>query len=330
MTSRWLTAEWRRSAERWLDTQLAVAGVVRTGEIAQPHVRPWGTVLKAPTTNGLVWLKAAEQGTAFEAGLYEVLVRAVPEYVLTPIATDVARGWILLPHGGATIAERGADTFEALMATLPHYGLLQRALEPRVDALLGTGVPDMRPEVMMQRFNEAIGVVTAICERRRDSARAGRLRRVAALEPAFASWCQQLKALNMPATLDHNDLHPSNILQSASAGPKYLDWGDSVVAHPFASMLVPLSIIRRGGRGRRHLARTRDAYLEVFTDIAPLDELIEGFKSACRIGKVARALTWCRALEPARDRGDLTVREWESAPIDWLASLLDPSYLGGF
>jgi hypothetical protein len=26
----------------------------RTGEVEQPHLRPWATVLKAPTTRGLV------------------------------------------------------------------------------------------------------------------------------------------------------------------------------------------------------------------------------------------------------------------------------------
>ena len=31
---------------------------------------------------------------------------------------------------------------------------------------------------------------------------------------------------------------------------RYYDWGDSVVAHPFAAMLVPLGFVQRGlGRG---------------------------------------------------------------------------------
>jgi hypothetical protein len=32
-------------------------------------------------------------------GLYEILQRDVPEHVLTPIATDVTQGWIMLPDG---------------------------------------------------------------------------------------------------------------------------------------------------------------------------------------------------------------------------------------
>ncbi len=65
----WSSTSWRDSAVSWLDEQLAAAGIERTGEVEQPHLRPWATVLKAPTTDGPVWLKAAGPGTAFQAAL---------------------------------------------------------------------------------------------------------------------------------------------------------------------------------------------------------------------------------------------------------------------
>ena len=55
----WSSDDWRREAEAWLDGQLAARGIRRTGEVTQPHLRPWATVLRAPTTRGVVWLKAA-------------------------------------------------------------------------------------------------------------------------------------------------------------------------------------------------------------------------------------------------------------------------------
>jgi hypothetical protein len=53
--------------------------------------------------------------------------------------------------------------------------------------------------------------------------------------------------------LDHNDLHPWNILgigtgvpASASATTAiFYDWDDSVVAHPFGSALGSISRVRR-------------------------------------------------------------------------------------
>ncbi|HYZ98766.1 MAG TPA: hypothetical protein VE575_08460 [Acidimicrobiales bacterium] len=51
----------------WLDEHLAAASIDRRGEVEQPHVRPWATVLRAPTAEGVVWMKAAGRGTASEA-----------------------------------------------------------------------------------------------------------------------------------------------------------------------------------------------------------------------------------------------------------------------
>ena len=103
---------------------------------------------------------------------------------------------------------------------------------------------------------------------------------------------------------------------------RYYDWGDSVVAHPFAAMLVPLGLVRRGP-GDAGLRRARDAYLDVFADRAPRDELAETLALACRVATIARALTWHRALQAARDQGEPVDPEWATAPLETLATLLD-------
>lgn len=71
--------------------------------------------------------------------------------------------------------------------------------------------------------------------------------------------------------------------------PVHRDWGDSVVAHPFAAMLVPLGFVQR--------------QLDVNLDDP-------------------RFVT-------ARDDGDEIYDRWAAAPLQCLASLLDRSYLGG-
>lgn len=120
----WSSASWRERAVGWLDEQLATAGLERTGEVAQPNLRPWATVLRAPTAQGPVWLKASAPGTAFEVGLYRLLHQVVPDQVLTPIAADATRGWIVLPDGGRPLGERLAapELADALEWVLPEYG----------------------------------------------------------------------------------------------------------------------------------------------------------------------------------------------------------------
>lgn len=331
----WGSARWRATATGWLDAQLASAGIRRTGPVEQPHLRPWATVLTTPTTAGPVWLKATGPATAFEAGLSELLSRVVPEHVLAPIAVDLSRGWLLLPDGGPPLADRlaGTDLADALAAVLRRYAQLQRAFAASAGAALALGVADMRAQVMPARFDEAVETVGRLVVSRGDAIGRHALGEVATLRATYRSWCARLAAAPGAASLDHNDLHPWNMLVPRLDRPgqvRFYDWGDAVVAHPFACMLVPLSWAQhRLGTGldAPELHRIRDAYLDVFSDLAPHAELVETLQLACRVAKVARSLTWARAIAQS-DPGELSDHH-AIAPLACLRSLRDASYIGG-
>jgi hypothetical protein len=92
-----------------------------------------------------------------------------------------------------------------------------------------------------------------------------------------------------------------------------------VVAHPFASMLLPLGL----ASGRAQAESLRDAYLAAFADLAPHAELVETLALACRVAKVARSLIWQRAIG-ASGAGALD-DSWARAPVELLAAVLDDS-----
>jgi hypothetical protein len=97
-----------------------------------------------------------------------------------------------------------------------------------------------------------------------------------------------------------------------------------VVAHPFASMLLGLGMIGlqlEVPSDDPAVIRPRDAYLEVFGDLASHAELVEKLELACRVGKVGRALSWDRAM---RLQGEET-GEFADAPLRALGSLLSDS-----
>jgi hypothetical protein len=322
----WSTEAWRAEAVAWLDERLAAAGLRRTGPVEQPHLEEWATALRAPTSGGVVWLKAAGPGTAFEVGLYELLHEVVPRRVLEAIATDTDRGWMILPDGGPLLAEH-PDPLEAMVAVLPQYAQLQLDLAPHVDRLLALGVADMRPAAMPARFDEALDAVGGYVERHGAAEERETLRRVAALRNNFTEWCERLGGMPGPASIDHNDLHGRNVFLRGHLEARFYDWGDSVVAHPFSSMLVALGVLGmrlEGGPDDPRVVRARDAYLEPFGDLAPHAELVEALELACQVGKVARALIWQRALVAMRGEAG----EHAEAPLKSMASLLSESYLG--
>lgn len=305
----------------WIDEHLARAGRRRTGAPEVVHDRPWSTVARVPTDDGPVWLKVAGAGTRFEVPLYEVLAAAAPERVLTPLAVDVGHDRLLLPDGGPTLGDRttpGPEQVQQLTEALVAYAELQRALEPHVDALSAAGVHDMRPAVMPQRLDEALDAV------RRSGApySADAADAAEALRPQHEAWCAELAASPVPASLDHNDLHPWNVLD----GPRFYDWGDAVLAHPFAALLVPLQVVQQGGAA---LGPVQDAYLEPFTDLAPRRELTRTLEIACKVAQVARVLTWVRAIRVADEQGAELDEQWRTAPTETLAAFAEPGYVGG-
>ena len=292
------------SATTWFDDRLHAAGLRRTGDVTQPYVRPWATVLSAPTSAGRVWLKAMAPGTTFEVGLYELLVRLAPQNVLTPIASDPTRGWILLPDGGVSLGDRltGTELLDHMLIALPQYARLQRSTTAHVESLLDMGLSDLRPGVLPARFDESIEMLG-------DDDISPRL---ASIRPMFVDWCRRLSESPIGPGLDHNDLHPWNILGMGTGVPAsastttaiFYDWGDSVVAHPFGSALGSLSRVRRMLRldpdhsdGRRMC----DAYLEVFDDLTSRHDLHETLEIACRVAKAARAVVWDRSEESIRE-----------------------------
>ncbi|MFN8112312.1 MAG: phosphotransferase [Solirubrobacterales bacterium] len=311
----WSGERWPVAATAWADEVLAASGRGRTGPAVLHRAFPWSAVLRIPAGAETVWLKASAPATAFEVPAYAVLAAAVPDRILTPLAADPERGWLLLPDGGPPLGERSEDAAAVLAPALAAYGRLQRRLEDHVDAFLAAGVPDMRPEVMQERFEEALLYAMEAPGADEDA-----ITRVAALREPVAEWSAELASSPVPPSLDHSDLHPFNILGEVDE-PLFFDWGDSSIAHPFAAMFVPLDLA-----GPEHHDEARDAYLGAFADLAPHDRLLDDLDLARRLAQVARALTWERGLRATRERGEQTEEKFENAALETLLELAAETY----
>jgi hypothetical protein len=286
----------------WLDEH----GCAPTGEVL-PRVRPWSSSWRVPTADGVVWLKTGGPGTAYEAGLVKALVECGTPHLLTPLAVDDQRGWLLLPDGGPTlrsVLDRDPDLAH-WERVLPKYAELQRHVEHRVLP----GAPDHRPERMP-------AVLAALLEQ----LPVGPQDELEALQPRFAQWCDELATCGIASTVQHDDLHDNSVFSHAGVD-RFFDWGDADLAFPFTSLLVSLrSAARRWdlAAGAPELARLRDAYLEAWTDSHSRIELELLALLATRVGKVGRAHAWVRALTGVADPGEHA----EAAP-GWLEELLE-------
>jgi hypothetical protein len=314
----------------WFDQQLTSLGIRRTAPPTLVKERPWANVFSSETDRGLVWLKVSGAGTRFEVGLYALMHRIAPEHVLEPLALDVDRAWIVLPDGGRILADQtDAERLPGQLADVfAQYAELQIAVAAHVEDLLSVGVADMRAEMLPERFEQALEFVAAYIARRGTPEERATYEQLTGLRTQVAQWCERLAAAPGAASLDHNDLHPWNVFWVEGRPAKFYDWGDAVVAHPFASMLVGLGVLKRlhhlPDRDHR-LLQVRDAYLEPFGALGSRAELVETCELACRVAEIARCLVWARA---AGEMGAAAPDSYQTAPMEHLSHLLDASYLG--
>lgn len=327
----WLDPQWRAGALGWVTARLGEQGRSVVGEVEQPHVYPWSTVMRVPTAEGLVWFKANARGTAYEVPLLTALGRWCPDQVLVPLAADAERGWLLLPDGGTTLraAQAGHTDVAHWERVLVEYAELQRRLVPRAAEMVSLGVPDLRPAALPGHLGDLLADDPVLMIDEPDGITSEDLDRLRSEQDRFARMCEELAATGVPASLQHDDLHDGNIfVPYAGLGPyRVFDWGDSSVAHPFTTLLVTLRVVAHFGKlpnGAPELFRLRDAYLEAWTGEHDRATLLEACGLALLTGPLGRALSYRRSLLDATPSA--RARYGDGVP-GWLVDLGAPGSL---
>ena len=127
--------------------------------------------------------------------------------------------------------------------------------------------------------------------------------------PGFGRACEELAAAGIPETIQHDDLHDSQVFVRDG---RYLllDWGDSCISHPFFSLAVTLDGVIAWGvddvQGSEPTEPYRDAYLEPFRAVRRGD-LVALAQTARRLGWLCRALN-SRLSQPSDESTRLRLR----------------------
>jgi Phosphotransferase enzyme family len=296
----WVQPAFLAEATTWIDARLAESGIERTGDLEQPHVRWWSTVLRVPSTEGDLWFKANASVHAFEATLLAILGRVQPGSVPELIASDPARGWLLMRHGGDRLREqvRSAADLGHWERLLPRYAELQLACAPHVGELLAAGVPDERLATLTMHFEALLAEDALLRIGHEDGLTHAEVDRLHAFVPELTALWRRLAALGVPETLQHDDLHDGNIFVR-DGEYLFFDWGDCCISHPFHTLVVTMRVIAWRldlPPGGPDLLRLREAYLEQFVGYGSSAELTEAADLAQVTGTVARTLAWRRFL----------------------------------
>jgi hypothetical protein len=300
----WTEPDWLESVHAWIRSQLERLGLEPAGEIEQPHVRPWSTVLRVPTDDGDVWFKANMPTQAFEVAVVETLAARRPDLVPTLLATDLERGWMLQGDGGTRLREILEETgdFDVWIEILPLYAELQMDVAADRDRLLAAGVPDRLLASLPGQFEEVLADAVALETLTQDERR-----RLASLAPRIEAECRELADYGLPETIQHDDLHDGQVFVRDGRF-LFFDWGDACVSHPFYTLVVTLAVLAYRldlQHDAPELDRFRDAYLEPWNRFRPRRELERAYPLSYRLGVLCRGLTWRSVVavlpQPLRD-----------------------------
>ena len=290
MTQQWTSPEFVERAHRWIDARLAEVGRERTGEVEQPHVEEWSTVMRVPVATGVVWFKANHEALSHEAALTALVSARAPERVPALLALDARSGWMIMDDAGRRLREVVAEerSLERWHDVLTACARIQLACEADVPELLRLGVPDRRLPTLPPAYEDLLAVLEDTDPRLPSP-------------DGVAAWCDQLASYGVRETLQHDDLHDGQVFLGDGTH-LLLDWGDSCVSHPFFTLSVTLEGVLGWGledvAGSEDLAPYLESYLQPYRERYDGD-LLEAARLAMRLGWVCRAVNGHLPHDPA-------------------------------
>jgi Ser/Thr protein kinase RdoA (MazF antagonist) len=320
LSETWSTPEFRDRLQAWCES---VVGPVVAME--QHKLRGWATVWRVTTGEGGWFAKQNCPGQQVEVPLMAALARLAPDRVI-PV-TAARDGFLLTPDQGPVFYETAGDDLENWVRLARDAALLQRQLAPYHDELTGLGMTELPPDITADYVSARVEQYAALPPgdpRRVEDDVAARLR---SHLPVVRRWADEVSALGLPVTLNHNDLHENNVFD-VDGRLRFFDFGDSLLTEPLGVLLIPLNILGGkldAGPDDPRLWRVADAALEVWSDLVPVSALRAALSSALQLGRLGRVESWVRCQPSLLDD---QLAEWGPVAATWLGTLLEEAPLG--
>jgi hypothetical protein len=304
--------------QNWVRARLSGA------QILPLRTRPWADVWRVDADDGRWWLKVNKAMTVYEPPLLAVLDRT-GSALLAETLIHPDRPWSLIRDAGHSARDqhRGADqnTIVAFWcALMPAYADLQRATE--VAALRAVGVPDLTPSTLVAHFDELLADRRWFTAEANPEIAPAEVAGIGASRTALQQAAAEL-ATGVPSSIQHDDLHDGNVFLDTDA-TRVIDWGDAVIAHPFATLRVTLDVLATVldlPPDSAPLLQVRDAYLEPWLVAGESRaDLVRQCDLAIRTGGLIRAVGWARALG---DPSAGAALGFSDGPSGWLQRLAD-------
>ena len=294
----WQDTAWKEQVREWIQVQTQNQGILITGEIEQPHMYAWSTVLHMPTDQGKLFFKATAHETLYEAALTQALAAWFPESMPEFVAVDARRGWMLMRDGGDQLRAsiRPTKDISPWKPVIKRYAEVQIGLAEHVTEMLSLRTPDRRLSILPDLFSQLLAEEPSFLIDQEKGLTSAEWQEVKDKATRFEEICQQLTAYGIPDSLNHGDFHDGNILVK-NGRITFFDWGDGDITHPFVSLRnlfvsIEIALDLADYSFTPEMAELLDLYLEPFQKFTSRENLHTAYQVSRPVATVVKALAW--------------------------------------
>ncbi|AHE66781.1 aminoglycoside phosphotransferase family protein [Legionella oakridgensis] len=197
----------------------------------------YSIVYRIKTTTDIVYLKQTPEALFIEAKTLTFLhaqgCKNIPELLAENGALHC---FLMTACGDHSLRQlfQGQIDFNTLKQGILNYTNIQRLLENKVQALLSLSVPDWRLQKFASLYYQLITQESLLID---DGLTRKEIDRLHQLYPLCNQLCEDLLEYTIPETINHCDFHENNmLLDKKTGGINIIDWGETVITHPFFSL----------------------------------------------------------------------------------------------
>jgi hypothetical protein len=296
----WHDPDWLKQAHDWIGAEAGRQSIQVTGEIEQPHMLPWSTVLRVPTDAGTLFFKATAAETRYEAALTRMLAGWYPDCMPELVAVDPHRGWMLMRDGGEPLRAFIRPTKDATPwnPVVRRYAEVQVGLAEHLAQMLSLGLPDYRLAGLPGLYAQLLGDTESLLIDQENGLTSAEWELLKGMRARVEQICSELAAFGIPASLNHGDFHDGNVL-IRDGRITFFDWGDASVTHPFVSLRtffvsIEISLGLDDYAFTPEMAALLDCYLEPWQKFAAKDALQTAYQLSKPVASIVKLLSWHR------------------------------------
>jgi len=286
---------------KWAEELLLSKGYTINNPPDHILTTPWSRVIRFLTSEGYFYLKQTVPTLSLEPVIIQTLHDTFRANVPILVSVNKDLNCFLMKDAGHSLRDSLKRHFEVdlLCEGIKKYTDIQSAAVVYVNIFIEIGVPDWRLEKLPDLYKQLIAQSDFLKE---DGMTNDDLKILHELHPKLSTFCKLLSQYKIPETLDHCDFHENNILienTNNSQNMTIIDWGETVITHPFFSLLRCLDqavIHHKLTDTSSQYLELQEACLENWLEFEPKEKLIEAMLLAKKLWPIYSALGFYRLM----------------------------------